>query len=197
MGHPGWVGPMGNPHRVRIMAPPAVRQYFPQGFSSASVLQVCPCCTTRSWGPWAHHGTSPSLFPHSHTGDHPVQVMGLFKGRASRCIQSFSLRAVVEQTQQVRPPLPSPCHLVSAGLPQWPHPLTPLHLDHKLLQHHDLCSVPVPVPVNVFRDKGRTAPLFTDYELGRPWLQRNAACCQAWAAESEQPRLVTRVPVSL
>ena len=41
MGHPGWASSTGNLHRVQIMALPAVRQYFPQGFSSASVLQVC------------------------------------------------------------------------------------------------------------------------------------------------------------
>lgn len=128
-------------------------------------------------------------FPHPHTGDHPIQVMGLFKGRVSRCIQSFSLWAGVEQMQQVGLPLPSPCHLVSAGCPHRPHLLTPRRLDHKLLQHHDLCSAPAPVPVNVFRDKGRTAPLFTDQERG---LVPGAGSC-----ESERPRLVTRVPVSL
>ena len=128
-------------------------------------------------------------FPHPHTGDHPIQVMGLFKGRVSRCIQSFSLWAGVEQTQQVGLPLPSPCHLVSAGCPHRPHLLTPRRLDHKLLQHHDLCSAPAPVPVNVFMDKGRTAPLFTDQERG---LVPGAGSC-----ESEWPWLVTRVPVSL
>ena len=62
---------------------------------------------------------------------------------------------------------------------------SPLHLDHKLLRHRNLCSAPAPVPVNVFRDKGRIALLFTDQEPGHPWLQRNtAAWCQAWAAVS-------------
>lgn len=45
-------------------------------------------------------------FPHPHTGDHPVQVTGLVKGRVSRCIQSSSLRAGVEQMQQDGPLLP-------------------------------------------------------------------------------------------
>ena len=45
-------------------------------------------------------------FPHPYTGDHPVQVTGLVKSRVSRCIQSSSLRAGIEQTQQDKPLLP-------------------------------------------------------------------------------------------
>ena len=109
MGHPGWASSTGNPHRVQIMALPAVRQYFPsrllQRFRAPGLLPAAPLGAGGSGYTAGPHRASVSL-PAHWGSPHPGH--GLFKGRVSRCIQSSSLRAGVEQTQQVGPPLPIP-----------------------------------------------------------------------------------------